>query len=141
MLRNVEIKARVRNRDEVLRLASELTGEQPTILKQHDLFYNAPEGRLKMRTVEENGIHRSELIWYDRPNFAGPKESKFNKLDIPEGINEGLSAILRCSMGLKGKIKKTRALFIYGRTRIHIDYVDGLGDFMELEAFENMLQL
>uniref|UniRef100_A0A7I5E7L3 CYTH domain-containing protein n=1 Tax=Haemonchus contortus TaxID=6289 RepID=A0A7I5E7L3_HAECO len=134
MFRNVEIKAKVRNRDEVLRLANELTGEQPTILKQHDRFYNAPEGRLKMRTVEENGIVRSELIWYDRPNLAGPKESKFNKVDIPEGISEELSGILRCSMGVKGEIKKTRALFLYGRTRIHIDSVDGLGDFMELEV-------
>ncbi|KAK6062101.1 hypothetical protein COOONC_00229 [Cooperia oncophora] len=90
MSRNVEIKAKVRNRDEITRLAQELTGKQPTILRQRDIFYNSPEGRLKMRTVEEGGAVRSELIWYDRPDVAGPKESKFNKFDVPEGTLEAL---------------------------------------------------
>lgn len=37
-------------------------------------------------------------------------------------------------MGIKGEVKKARTLFIFERTRIHIDSVDGLGDFMELEV-------
>ncbi|KAK5965286.1 Adipokinetic receptor [Trichostrongylus colubriformis] len=134
MPRNVEIKARVHNRREIIRLAEELTDKQPTILQQHDVFFNAPEGRLKMRTVEEDGVVRSQLIWYERPDLQGPKESKFNMFDVPQGIVEKLSAILQCSMGIRGEVKKTRTLFIYGRTRIHIDSVEGLGDYMELEV-------
>lgn len=41
---------------------------------------------------------------------------------------------LQCSMGIKGEVNKTRTLFIHERTRIHIDSVEGLGDFMELEV-------
>ncbi|PIO71561.1 putative adenylyl cyclase CyaB [Teladorsagia circumcincta] len=134
MSRNVEIKAKVRNREEIIRLARELTGKEPAVLQQHDVFYSSPEGRLKMRTVEEDKVVRSELIWYDRPDIAGPKESKFYKLDVPEKIFETLSSLLQCSMGIKGEVKKTRTLFMCGRTRIHIDSVEGLGDYMELEV-------
>ncbi|PIO60359.1 hypothetical protein TELCIR_18146, partial [Teladorsagia circumcincta] len=94
MSRNVEIKAKVRNRDEIIRLARELTGKEPAVLQQQDVFYNSPEGRLKMRTVEEDEVARSELIWYDRPDIAGPKESKFYKLDVPQEISETLSVCL-----------------------------------------------
>ncbi|KAK6018625.1 hypothetical protein OSTOST_15781 [Ostertagia ostertagi] len=118
MSRNVEIKAKVRNRDEIIRLARELTGKEPAVLQQHDVFYNSPEGRLKMRTVEEDGVVRSELIWYDRPDVAGPKESKFHKFDIPQEVLSALSTTLQCSMGIKGEVKKTRTLFMCGRTRI-----------------------
>lgn len=58
MARNVEIKAKVHDRKEIIRLAKELTNEEPTLLKQQDIFYKSPQGRLKMRTVEENGVVR-----------------------------------------------------------------------------------
>ncbi|KIH60597.1 putative adenylyl cyclase CyaB [Ancylostoma duodenale] len=134
MARNVEIKAKVRDRQEIVRLAKELTGEEPTILKQHDIFYKSPQGRLKMRTVEEKGVVRTELIWYNRPDVAGPKLCEYNKFDVPSDILSALQETLRCSMGIKGEVKKTRTLFIFERTRIHIDSVEGLGDFMELEV-------
>lgn len=77
---------------------------------------------------------RTELIWYDRPDVAGPKECKYNKFDVPQEILEPLKTSLQCSMGIKGEVNKTRTLFIHERTRIHIDSVEGLGDFMELEV-------
>ncbi|RCN30721.1 putative adenylyl cyclase CyaB [Ancylostoma caninum] len=134
MARNVEIKAKVRDRQEIVRLAKEVTGEEPTLLKQHDIFYRSPQGRLKMRTVEENGVVRTELIWYNRPDVAGPKLCEYNKFDVPSDILSAFKETLRCSMGIKGEVKKTRTLFIFERTRIHIDSVEGLGDFMELEV-------
>lgn len=45
-----------------------------------------------------------------------------------------LHAVLVSSLGLIGVVKKTRHLYIYDQTRIHIDQVEGLGDFMELEV-------
>ncbi|KAK6732663.1 hypothetical protein RB195_016808 [Necator americanus] len=134
MARNVEIKAKVRDRQEIIQLAKELTNEDPTLLKQHDIFYNSPQGRLKMRTVEENGVVRTELIWYERPDVAGPKLCNYSKFDVPADVLSSLKETLRCSMGMKGEVKKVRSLFIFERTRIHIDNVEGLGDFMELEV-------
>ncbi|VDP13040.1 unnamed protein product [Heligmosomoides polygyrus] len=156
MTRNVEIKAKVRDRDEIVRLAKELTGDEPTVLRQHDIFYNSPEeigttevgplaalalclhaeGGLKLagNSDDERAMMRTELIWYDRPDVAGPKECKYNKFDVPQEILEPLKTSLQCSMGIKGEVNKTRTLFIHERTRIHIDSVEGLGDFMELEV-------
>ncbi|KHJ92505.1 putative adenylyl cyclase CyaB [Oesophagostomum dentatum] len=134
MARNVEIKAKVRNREEILKLAKGLTGTEPTLLIQHDIFYNSPQGRLKMRSVEEQGEERTELIWYDRPDQVGPKLCNFTKFEVPAGIRDPLKEVLRSSMGVKGEVKKVRNLFLLDRTRIHIDNVEGLGDFMELEV-------
>uniref|UniRef100_A0A1I7XU58 CYTH domain-containing protein n=1 Tax=Heterorhabditis bacteriophora TaxID=37862 RepID=A0A1I7XU58_HETBA len=130
---NVEIKAKVHNREQLIVLAKELTGMEPIILLQNDVFYNSPNGRMKMRCVIEDGVRKSELIWYDRPNLAGPKPSKYNKLTVPEDIVANLKKSLECSMGVKGEVKKVRSLFIYENTRIHVDDVQGLGHFMELE--------
>lgn len=119
--------------------------------RQHDIFYESPNGRLKMRSVEENGVvnnsflfyfkikilifqAHTELIWYDRSDVAGPKLSNFNKFDVPSEVLDALKLSLQSSMGVKGEVKKTRTLVLHGQTRIHIDRVDGLGDFMELEV-------
>lgn len=37
-------------------------------------------------------------------------------------------------MGVKGVVKKTRMLYMVDQTRVHVDSVEGLGDFMELEV-------
>ncbi|CAI5443787.1 unnamed protein product [Caenorhabditis angaria] len=134
MSRNVEIKAKVKDHAKLVARAVELSGNRPVLLKQHDIFYESPKGRLKMRSVEENGVAKTELIWYDRPNVAGPKLSDFNKFDVPAAILEDLKTTLKNSMGLIGEVKKVRTLVIFEQTRIHIDQVEGLGDFMELEV-------
>uniref|UniRef100_A0A183U4P3 CYTH domain-containing protein n=1 Tax=Toxocara canis TaxID=6265 RepID=A0A183U4P3_TOXCA len=72
------------------------------------------------------------LIFYDRPDCDGPKLSDFHKVRIEDHKN--LKKILALSMGILGEVKKRRILFIYEQTRIHIDEVEGLGSFMELEV-------
>ncbi|MES1263234.1 MAG: class IV adenylate cyclase, partial [Peristeroidobacter soli] len=36
--------------------------------------------------------------------------------------------------GQIGRIRKYRTLFLVGRTRVHLDRVEGLGHFLELEV-------
>lgn len=72
------------------------------------------------------------LVQYVRPDISGPKLSTFNVLDVNEP--EKLRQMLAASLGVLGEVKKTRFLFLYEQTRIHLDKVDGLGTFMEFEV-------
>lgn len=74
------------------------------------------------------------LISYDRPNTEGPKLSTFQKCVVSDW--PALTGVLTHALGVKGIVQKQRSLFIIGQTRVHIDRVTGLGDFMELEVSE-----
>jgi adenylate cyclase class IV len=52
MLRNIEIKAKVRNLDDIVSKAEKLTNSEGTWIKQDDVFFRVPQGRLKLRTFE-----------------------------------------------------------------------------------------
>ena len=45
-----------------------------------------------------------------------------------------IQVTLGLSLGVKGVVKKHRMLYMVGQTRVHVDQVEGLGDFMELEV-------
>ncbi len=92
-------------------------------------FSTAPNGRLKLRAFS---IEAGELIFYRRVNQAGPKESFFvrSPTSSPETLRESLSL----AYGQIGRIRKYRTLFLVGRTRVHLDRVEGLGHFLELEV-------
>ncbi|BET00702.1 Hypothetical protein NTJ_13519 [Nesidiocoris tenuis] len=102
----------------------------PEVIDQADYFFNAPNGRLKLRSLKN--VDRWELIFYERPNSAGPKLSDFRKVDVSDG--PGLLEVLKASLGVKGQVIKRRLLFMRGQTRIHYDEVENLGKFMELEV-------
>ncbi len=42
--------------------------------------------------------------------------------------------MLELAYGIRGVVRKTRYLYLAGQTRIHLDDVEGLGRFMELEV-------
>ena len=126
---NIEVKARIRNRAMALRVAHDLSGAEPIELRQSDVFYRVARGRLKLRTFGEGG---GELIFYERPDKPGPKSSVYRvvKTDDPLGVHYLLSE----SLGEVGRVEKVRRVFLVGRTRIHIDDVEGVGSFLELEV-------
>ncbi|MBI5595699.1 MAG: class IV adenylate cyclase [Elusimicrobia bacterium] len=128
MARNVELKARVSDWDAVVARARRLWGE-PTTLIQRDVFFAAPKGRLKLR-IQEPGP--SYLIYYDRPDAAGPKTSEWLGADVADAA--AARALLAKALGELKTVEKTRLLFMAGRTRIHLDDVSGLGRFLELEV-------
>ena len=45
-----------------------------------------------------------------------------------------LQKVLSLALDVRGVVKKTRYLYMVGQTRVHVDQVDNLGDFMELEV-------
>ncbi|KAH8421350.1 hypothetical protein KR009_002641 [Drosophila setifemur] len=134
--RNVEVKARIPGGADGfarrLDIARKLTGCQDAeLIVQRDVFFESPlGGRLKLRYLQPPA--RSQLVYYDRPDVAGPKLSTFNKTEVDEPAV--LEKILRQSNGTLGVLAKTRHLFLHGQTRIHLDEVEDLGHFMEFEV-------
>jgi predicted adenylyl cyclase CyaB len=129
MLRNVEIKARIENVEALSSRARAIAGSDPTEIFQDDTFFQCSNGRLKLRAFSETS---GELIFYQRPDKTGPKESFYviSATTSPDTLREALSL----AYDQAGRVRKHRTLFMVGRTRIHLDKVDDLGDFMELEV-------
>ncbi|KAL8222621.1 UNVERIFIED_CONTAM: hypothetical protein K2H54_077634 [Gekko kuhli] len=126
---NVEIKARVRDLAQLTSNAERLSGSPGCVIVQTDTFFSVPCGRLKLRDFRDG---RGQLIFYDRPDAEGPKLSRY--AISPTEDPAGLTAVLCQALGAKGVVKKERRLYLVGQTRVHVDRVEGLGDFMELEA-------
>ena len=127
---NVEIKARIDSVEALLPLARALSdGDHPQLIHQDDTFFDAPHGRLKLRVF---GDGSGELIHYQRADADGPKLSDYILAPAPEP--ESLREALTRGLGLLGRVRKERILLLAGATRIHLDRVEGLGDFLELEV-------
>ena len=129
MARNVEIKARIESVEALTQRAAALADQGPTEIVQDDTFFACANGRLKLRAFSATD---GQLIFYQRPDLAGPKESFF--LISPTPSPDTLREALTLAYGQTGRVRKHRTLFLAGRTRIHLDRVADLGDFLELEV-------
>ncbi|MDM7997810.1 MAG: class IV adenylate cyclase [Acidobacteriota bacterium] len=129
MARNVEIKARVENMYLIFARAAALADEGPVEIVQDDTFFACSNGRLKLRVVSPD---EGQLIYYRRTDQKGPKESFY--VLSPTATPDELRETLSLAYGQSGRVRKHRTLFMAGRTRIHLDRVEGLGDFLELEV-------
>jgi len=129
MARNVEIKARIGSVEALAAKAATIASEGPIEIRQDDAFFACPSGRLKLREFSEEA---GELIYYRRANVHGPKESFYVR--TPTSSPATLRETLALAYGGAGRVRKHRTLFLAGRTRIHLDRVEGLGDFLELEV-------
>ncbi|MDP3222454.1 MAG: class IV adenylate cyclase, partial [Rubrivivax sp.] len=98
-----------------------------------DTFFTVPHGRLKLREFADGS---AELIHYHRPDSGEAKASDYVRVAVPDAA--ALREALQRACGLLGRVRKTRLLVLVDEagfsTRIHIDRVRGLGEFMELEV-------
>lgn len=129
MPRNIEVKARLRDQGAVLERALALSDGPPRVIDQTDTFFAAGEGRLKLRDF---GDSTGELIHYRRPDRTGPKASDY--VIAPTNDPAALLVVLGRILPAVAVVRKRRTLLMAGRTRIHLDEVDGLGWFLELEV-------
>jgi predicted adenylyl cyclase CyaB len=128
--KNIEIKAVLNDPAQVERTAIRLSGAaQPEIIQQTDVFFRSPDARLKLRIF---GPDTGELIRYERADSRDARTSNYSiaRTRDPQVLLE----ILTAALGTTGIVKKTRRLFLIGQTRVHIDEVEGLGTFLELEV-------
>jgi adenylate cyclase len=129
MARNIEIKARIGSIEALAPHAAAIADHGPERIEQDDTFFPCPNGRLKLRAF---GTGQGQLIFYSRPDQAGPKESFY--ILSPTASPDTLRDALIAAHGARGRVRKVRTLFLVGRTRVHLDRVEELGDFLELEV-------
>lgn len=129
MARNIEIKARVRDFANVRELAAEISGAAPELIEQEDVFFQTPQGRLKLRRLSQD---EGELIFYVRPDSSGPKTSTYAISETVEPAQ--LRSVLADALGETALVKKVREVYLVGSVRIHLDVVEGLEEFLELEV-------
>ncbi|MCZ6506770.1 MAG: class IV adenylate cyclase [Acidobacteria bacterium] len=129
MPRNVEVKARLTDVASVCRKARALATDGPHEFVQHDVFFHCRRGRLKLRRFADGA---GELIAYERADEAGPKTSHYRV--VPCADPDAVAEALGNALGVLGEVRKRRTLFLIGRTRVHLDEVEDLGSFLELEV-------
>lgn len=135
--RNLELKVRCGN-DDRRRIESLLHSqlmEAPLTLAQVDTYFAVPDGRLKVRTIEtERGARTAELIAYHRPDRHGARWSSYTRVPLEPALAPEIIAALRDTVGMLTRVQKRRTVAHYQETRVHLDEVERLGSFVELET-------
>lgn len=125
---NIEIKARTDRADDIRRYLIEHKADYRGADLQVDTYFKVAVGRLKLR----EGKIENNLIYYNRENITGPKQSDFELFKIDNGSL--LKSMLTKALGIKVVVQKTREIYYIGNVKFHVDTLEGLGSFVEIEA-------
>ena len=125
---NVEIKAKCSDPEFIRHYLLSHHADFKGTDEQTDTYFRVANGRLKLR----EGNIENNLIFYERDNQSGPKNSKFNLVKIEDA--NGLKEVLAKSCGIKVVVKKKREIYYISNVKFHIDEVPELGSFVEIEA-------
>jgi homotetrameric cytidine deaminase len=128
-MRNVELKARDSDPARTLARSLALGAEDRGQLVQRDTYFARGRARLKLREQEPGG---AELIAYTRPDAAAARVSAYER--APVGDADALRVALDAALGTTVVVSKRRRLLLWEDVRIHLDDVEELGTFVELEA-------
>ncbi len=127
---NIEIKAKTKNQDHLRQLLREKNAIFKGTDNQIDTYFRVNFGRLKLR----EGNIENHLIHYQRDNQAGPKPSHVSLFSTQP--NSSLKQILSQSLGILAVVDKTREIYFIENVKFHLDQVQGLGTFVEIEAID-----
>lgn len=131
-MKNIEIKVRIKDIETLLPALRGLGVRKIGVIHQTDTYYTIARGRLKVR--EERNANVAELIYYHRPNKALARISAYSIVRISSASVHQLKNILLGILGICTMVRKERTLYKWRQTRIHIDRVEKLGRFLELET-------
>ena len=127
---NIEIKARSNNQDKIREILKSRNADFKGIDHQIDTYFNVKLGRLKLR----EGKIENFLIYYDREDKEGPKQS--NVILFKSDPKSSLKEILKKSLGILVVVDKRREIYFINNVKFHIDTVENLGTFIEIEAID-----
>jgi adenylate cyclase, class 2 len=134
---NVESKTRCADLDAVARQAASLGAGYEGRLQQVDTYFSVRRGRLKLREIsyyasDGRVAASTELIRYERPDESGARVSTYERSELEDA--ESTKVRLGAAHGVRGCVRKQRELWTLDSTRIHLDQVEGVGTFVELET-------
>jgi adenylate cyclase, class 2 len=127
---NIEIKARTERQDEIRKILYSLHADYKGVDHQIDTYFNVSHGRLKLR----EGNIENNLIHYYREDKEGPKQADVTLFKSSQECS--LKEILGKALGILITVDKHREIYFIGNVKFHIDKVDGLGSFVEIEAID-----
>src|SRR3954452_2896643 len=127
--RNLELKALDPDPSRTLERALAAGAEDHGVIVQRDTYLRVARGRLKLREEQPGEAH---LIAYRRPDEAQVRVSSYRVAPVPDA--DATRAALEETLGIDVVVAKRRRLVVWETVRIHLDEVEGLGSFMELEA-------
>ena len=127
--RNIELKARNPALEASLEACRALGAEDHGEIVQRDTYFEVARGGLKLR--EEHPGH-PHLIQFERASEPQQRESRYRIIEVDDA--GAVLAALTAALGVRVMVAKRRRLFLWRNVRIHLDRVEGLGAFIELEA-------
>jgi adenylate cyclase, class 2 len=127
--RNIELKARDANPENSLKVCLVLGADDHGEIEQRDTYFEVARGGLKLR---EERPGRPHLIQFERANEPQQRESRYRIIEVDDGTV--LRAALAAAIGIRVVVAKRRRLLLWRNVRIHLDIVEQLGNFIELEA-------
>lgn len=129
MARNIESKARCADLQRARAIALRLGAIAHAVERQTDRYFVLDGGRrVKLRVIDGG---RAELIEYQRPESAAVRASDYTVTPVRDDtagvclVPKGPPLVV---------VRKQREILLLDNVRIHLDAVDGLGTFVELEA-------
>ncbi len=107
-------------------------------LHQIDTYFAVERGRLKLREIrgerDPSMIERAELIAYARPSDGGSRWSSYQVVPIAAHAVPKLLGGLLMTHDQLARVDKIRLLAVIWLTRVHLDRVESVGTFVELET-------
>ena len=130
-MKNIELKIKVSDFKEIEKSLKLIGAKYCGVFNQRDTYFNCVKGRLKVREINNK---KFELIFYQRLDKLVNKLSNYLIMSLDRVQLRLLKNILALLLGIKGIVSKNRKLWLFKNTRIHLDDVDKLGNFLELET-------
>lgn len=128
-MRNIELKAKLPSFELALAACKAIGAAPQGDIYQVDTYFDVPHGRLKLREANPG---QTELVHYHRPDVAGAKGCEYTL----ESVDHTIKPMLAAALGILTVVEKVRTLYLWENVRIHLDRVEGLGDFLEFEAVQ-----
>jgi predicted adenylyl cyclase CyaB len=126
---NIEVKVRCADLDAARAAALRIGAVPHANEAQVDTYFATRAGRLKLREIEGA---RAELIPYLRDDVAGARRSDYRVIPVSDG--PGTRRLLSELLGVHRVVRKRREVLLWRNVRVHLDRVETLGSFLELEA-------